>query len=344
MALIQRNGIWYWRKMVDGVMFNRSTKTDDKKLAETLARKWEHEAVQAVVYDGERPVTVHEAIKGFLDERKNTGGYENACTHMKRWKAEIPNVPFKSVQKHQAQAVVTKLYAEGYAQNTIAVAVRYWNALINYCENKKLSAGPKVDRVQPKRTRFRVVSPAEEAAMLTATCPNAKYPGKTPKSDAQRQDNQDMLVCLLHLGARLNEAQNLRWSDVDFVNNTIFVRRLKKGDECVLLMTKALRAVMERRYATRDDKWVFPAKAGKDTGNAQWVTTIAKRAGVDFEAGKVTSHTFRHSAATRLLRAGMDIRKVQQFLGHKNISSTLVYLHALPDEVAAHAVAVFDGS
>jgi site-specific recombinase XerD len=40
----------------------------------------------------------------------------------------------------------------------------------------------------------------------------------------------------------------------------------------------------------------------------------------------------------------MDIRKVQRFLGHKNISSTLVYLHALPDEVAAHAVAVFDGS
>lgn len=77
--------------MVDGVMFNRSTKTDDKKLAETLARKWEHEAVQAVVYDGERPVSVHEAIKEFLSERENTGGYENACMHMKRWKAEIPS-------------------------------------------------------------------------------------------------------------------------------------------------------------------------------------------------------------------------------------------------------------
>jgi integrase len=344
MALIQRNGIWYWRKMVDGVMFNRSTKTDDKKLAETLARRWEHEAVQAVVYDGERPVTVHEAIKGFLAERENTGGYENACQHMNRWKAAIPNVLFKSVQKHQVQAIVAKMQADEYAHNTIAVAVRYWNALVNYCESKKLSAGPKIDKVQPKRTRFRVVSPAEEAAMLAATCPNAKYPGKTAKSDAQRQDNQDMLVCLLHLGARLNEAQNLRWSDVDFANNTIFVRRLKKGDDCVLLMTRALRAVMERRHASRDDKWVFPAKAGKNTGNAQWVKTIAIRAGVDFEVGKVTSHTFRHSAATRLLRAGMDIRKLQRFLGHKNIQSTLVYLHSLPDEVAAHAVAVFDAS
>jgi hypothetical protein len=41
MALEMRNGVWYWRKMIDGVAFNRSTKTDDKKLAETLARKWE---------------------------------------------------------------------------------------------------------------------------------------------------------------------------------------------------------------------------------------------------------------------------------------------------------------
>lgn len=36
MSLHQRNGIWYLRKMVDGVLFNRSTKTDDKKLAEQI--------------------------------------------------------------------------------------------------------------------------------------------------------------------------------------------------------------------------------------------------------------------------------------------------------------------
>jgi hypothetical protein len=48
MALVMKNGVWHWRKMVGGVMFNRLTKTDDKKFAETLARKWEYEAVQAV--------------------------------------------------------------------------------------------------------------------------------------------------------------------------------------------------------------------------------------------------------------------------------------------------------
>lgn len=342
MALIQRKGFWYWRKMVNGVQLNRSTQTEDKKLAEKMAKKWEHEAVQAIVFDGERPITLYEAIQGFLDERKHMRSYDSACMHLNKWKAALPNVQMKALQKHQVQEIVTKRIAQGMAQNTASVFVTYWNALVNYCVRKKLSPGPKLDRVQSKRTRFRVITVEEEAAMSAATCPHAQYPGKNPNTDAMRQDNQDILVCLLHLGARINEAQNLRWVDIDFEQNTILVHRLKRGDDCLLVMTAALRAVMERRYKSRDAKWVFPTKANNPRTNTGWVKTIAARAGISLDAGKITSHTFRHSCATRLLRAGMDITKVQKFLGHKCISSTLVYLHALPSEVAAQAAAVFD--
>jgi integrase len=343
MALILRKGIWQWRKMIDGVMLNRSTGTDDKKLAEQLARKWEHEAVQSIKYQGERPVTVHDAIKAFLDERQHMKGYDSALTHMNRWKAALPDVLMKSLRKQQVQSVIQKRIAQGVAHNSIAVFVIYWNALINYCERNKLSAGPKADRVQAKPTRFRVITLEEEAAILAATCPHAKYPGKTPLNDSRRQDNQDVMVCLMHLGARINEAQNLRWTDINFAENTILVRRLKRGDECLLIMTNALRAVMERRYKSRIDNWVFPTKCQHTTGNAQWVNAVVKRSGINLEGGKITSHTFRHSCATRLLRAGMDIRKVQVFLGHKNLSSTMVYLHAIPSEVSAQAAAVFNG-
>lgn len=343
MSLHQRKGIWYWRKMIDGVTLNRSTQTNDKKLAEKLVRKWEHEAVQAIKYDGERPVTLYEAIDSFLTQRQHIPSYTSARQHMQHWKNALPNEKMKSLQQYQVQAVVTKRLAEGAGQNTISVFVTYWNALINHCKANKLSPGPKLDRVQSKRTRFRIITEQEEAAMLAATCPNAKYPGKNPLNDARKQDNQDLLVCLLHLGARINEAQNLRWSDADFANNTILVRRLKNGDDTLLMMTKALRTVLERRYTSKIDNWVFPTKSEKGKADVGWVTDAAIRAGVDFESGKVTSHTFRHSAATRLLRAGMDIRKVQTFLGHKSITSTLVYLHAMPSEVASQAMSVFDG-
>ena len=60
-----------------------------------------------------------------------------------------------------------------------------------------------------------------------------------------RQDNQDIFVCLLHLGARITEAHKLPWSDINFELNTIFIRRLKRGNDCLRFITNSLRAVMK---------------------------------------------------------------------------------------------------
>lgn len=53
MAIYQRNGLWHWRKMVDGVTLSLSTKTDANALATKMAWKWDHEAVQKIKVDGE---------------------------------------------------------------------------------------------------------------------------------------------------------------------------------------------------------------------------------------------------------------------------------------------------
>lgn len=122
----------------------------------------------------------------------------------------LPDVKMQSLIKHQLQAVGAKRLAEGYATNTISLFITYWNALINHCEQANLSQSPRLDRLQQKRTRFRTIAAEAEALMLAATSPDAKYPGKTPETDGQRKDNQDVMACLLHLGARINKAHNLR--------------------------------------------------------------------------------------------------------------------------------------
>jgi integrase len=344
MAITQRNGVWYWRKMVDGVMLNRSTKTDDKALATKIARKWDHEAVQQIKVLGERPVTLYEAIDGFLAIRKHTKGYGVAEQQMRHWKKLLSDRPMKSIQKHHVQDAVHHMTTLGRAPATVALFITYWNALVNYCVAKRLSPGPKLDRIKPPLTRFRVITLAEEAAILAQLSPDIKYPGKNAITDRCRQDNHDLIVCLSHLAARITEASNLLWSDINFEQNTILVRRLKNGNDTLALMSNALRAVMERRYLTRTNNFVFPLKCGQKDSPKSWVRDVVKRAGITDEGGKITSHTFRHTTATRLLRAGMDITMVQKFLGHKQISSTMVYLHSLPSEVASKAMAVFNQS
>lgn len=121
---------------------------------------------------------------------------------------------------------------------------------------------------------------------------------------------------------------------------------------------KAPSATTDWRWA-----WLFPAsrtymdrRRGErlrdhlhDSTIQRAIAAAAKRARVN---KRVSAHTFRHSFATQLLRGGSDIRTVQQLLGHRDVSTTMVYLHVLdrgpgvrsPLDSLSEAAAVRSGS
>jgi integrase/recombinase XerD len=107
-------------------------------------------------------------------------------------------------------------------------------------------------------------------------------------------------------------------------------------DRFVPLPTTTLEALREYWATHRHRIWLFPA-TGRDHGQAARADGPMERSSVQGALRRVVRdlgfrkaisiHTLRHSYATHLLEAGVNLRLIQQYLGHSSLQTTMVYLH-----------------
>ena len=140
-------------------------------------------------------------------------------------------------------------------------------------------------------------------------------------------------------GLRISEVVRLRPADIDSSRMLIRVEQGKGSkDRQTLLSPQLLEALRDYWRRVRPGQlFLFPGRDGRSpvraTGIKEAFARAKRRAHIDKPGG---IHMLRHSFATHLLEAGVDLHTLQRLLGHNSIRSTTRYLHLV--EPAYHAV------
>ncbi|NJE10712.1 site-specific tyrosine recombinase/integron integrase [Thermococcus sp. MAR1] len=217
------------------------------------------------------------------------------------------------LNSRSALRFLARLRKEGYSNKSLNLVVQALRSYFRFEgaeeEAEKLKP-PKVPRSLPKAlTR-------EEVRKLLSVIPPTR--------------RRDRLIFLLLYGAglRVSELCNLKKSDVDFERSLIVVRGGKGAKDRVVPIPGFLLEEIKSYIESRDDDSEYliveEGRREKDRISPKTVWYLLRKYGQ--KAGiRVTPHMLRHSFATHMLENGVDIRAIQELLGHSNLSTTQIY-------------------
>lgn len=168
---------------------------------------------------------------------------------------------------------------------------------------------PKKDKKMP------VVLSREEVSRIFSSVTNVKH--------------KAILMLTYSAGLRVSEVVKLKVEDIDIQRKLIRIRSGKgRKDRYSILSEVALETLQEYLKEYKPQKWLFLGQR-KDKHLTERTTqkifeNACKKAGIRKE---VTLHSLRHSFATHLMESGVDIRYIQELLGHKSSKTTEIYTH-----------------
>lgn len=149
-----------------------------------------------------------------------------------------------------------------------------------------------------------------------------KHPGRTGLRD---------LICisvLRYTGCRRNELLSLMWKDINLENGSIKLSGKGKKERLVPIHPDLELYLKKYKQETTANGLLIKGQENKKLSNSSLRKIIKKYLSLAGLEGKnITTHKIRHSFATELLDKGVDIRIIQQWLGHEDISTTALYTH-----------------
>lgn len=228
----------------------------------------------------------------------------------------IGGTRFDRITPEKIEEVLAALKRSGRSNSTVNRYRSLISSVFTFAlKTGRVAANPvtRVGRYRENDSRLRWLRPEEEQRIRKALV-----------ADSHEWE----FDLALHTGMRRGEQFGLRWKDVDLERGILTVKG-KTGRRHVVANQTAVAALAKLQKLSGEKEFVCPDANGAAVKRdwRRWLEVAAKDAGVkDFHW-----HDLRHTFASRLVMAGVDIRTVQELLGHKSIVMTMRYAHLSAD-------------
>ena len=227
----------------------------------------------------------------------------------------------------------------GLSNNSLNKHIQALEKLYEFLVHKGVKNLPPVTLRQLKLNR-------KDIEVLTQSEIKELYKATENESDYYLQEmfnarDRAMLVVFYGAGLRRNEGVNLSVDDINFDTRIIHVRKGKNYKERLVPFSKtSLKYLQEWIYDYRprltknnQSGSLFIGRTGKPINGGSLYRRIKQIQqlveSIELKQKEIGLHTLRHSIATHLLENGMELQKIQRFLGHSSLESTQIYTHLI---------------
>ena len=267
----------------------------------------------------------------FLNVEKNLSShtlraYESDLNQFFHFWQQLPEQDKKHLAPRQIiERYLVTLFHKKIDKSTIARKFSCFKSFERYLQSQGITLKLKLQRPRIEK-KLPIYLSVDEIFYLLDTIPDHQMPTKKPARD------KAIFELLYATGIRCSELVAIRFKDVDMNTKTIRITGKGKKERIVLFGQKAQAKLQnyfthERPRAGNTDEKIF-LNYRDEALTTRTVQRIFEmfRSFLKFER-RITPHKIRHSFATHLLNQGVDLRTVQELLGHKTLASTEKYTH-----------------
>src|SRR5450631_1148671 len=247
MSIVKRGNSknWYIHFQFNGQTYIRSSRTTNKKIAESMEIEWKAK-LHSQQYQGRKQrITLADAFEQYKLSKQGIASYRNLIAHetvlcrLLPMKKQIDELTSRDLEKFKRDRI-----AEGVGAESLKYGLLLIRGTLKFAQQLGYQVSDVTfPQIKLPKNSLRYLSDDEERRLLVALDPMRHGAGLPPvvarSAEMQRalHDAYDLVVLLLDTGARYSEIANIEWKRFDLASRTIHLWRQKVQNENVLYMT-----------------------------------------------------------------------------------------------------------